>query len=257
MKPRMWCALIFVFLVMSSGCTKNQPKMDEEDNREQPKSPVVLAKERSAQRLKRIVKALHQFHDDFGHFPPAEGRTGALIPPAQPLSWRVDLLPYLEARATFDQLTSGKFPLAPDAGNDSWNRPELLNKMPLTFADPRQEESGTSSKSPYRLFVRNGAAFEMSLPLNKGHFRDGPGKTILVVESGDLTTWTKSTELTYDPFGPLPKLGGLFEDGFHVALADGSIWWIPNNPDEKLLRAMITRSGSENLDKLPGKKVLD
>jgi hypothetical protein len=49
----------------------------------------------------------------------------------------------------------------------------------------------------------------------------------------------------------LPKLGGLFPDGFYAAFFDGNVRFIPRGTDEKLIRAMITRNGGETIDTLP------
>jgi hypothetical protein len=55
----------------------------------------------------------------------------------------------------------------------------------------------------------------------------------------------KPEELAYDPNKPLPKLDGLFPDGFYAAFADGKVRFIKNGTDEKLIRAWITRNGGE------------
>ncbi len=43
-------------------------------------------------RLTKIGKAFHQFHEEFGHFPPAASRD---LEGNRLLSWRVYLLPFL------------------------------------------------------------------------------------------------------------------------------------------------------------------
>ena len=50
------------------------------------------------------------------------------------------------------------------------------------------------------------------------------------------------------PGEPLPELGGQFEDGFHVAFADGSVRFLSNKIKPILLRALITRNGGEDVD---------
>src|SRR5262249_27686727 len=52
-------------------------------------------------------------------------------------------------------------------------------------------------------------------------------------------------ELVYDENRPLPKLGGLFKDGFHAARMDGSVHFYSNRIEESTLRALITASGGE------------
>jgi hypothetical protein len=62
--------------------------------------------------------------------------------------------------------------------------------------------------------------------------------------------------LVYDPDKDLPKLGGLFEDGFHVLYADSFIQFIKKDIKPDTLRALITRNGGEVVDRynLLGKK---
>jgi hypothetical protein len=77
---------------------------------------------------------------------------------------------------------------------------------------------------------------------------DGASNTIMIVEAEEAVPWTKPDELTYDPKKPLPKFGGVFKDGLHVAFADGTVRFIKKETDEKLLRALITRAGGEKVD---------
>ena len=71
----------------------------------------------------------------------------------------------------------------------------------------------------------------------------------LIVEVGEdqAVTWTKPDDLPFDPDPkqPLPKLGGLFGDGFHAAFCDGSVRFLRHDIGEQTLRALITRDGGE------------
>ena len=44
---------------------------------------------------------------------------------------------------------------------------------------------------------------------------------------------------------PLPRLGGIFPEGFHFARADGSGGFCKHRFREEAMRAMITRNGGE------------
>jgi hypothetical protein len=77
---------------------------------------------------------------------------------------------------------------------------------------------------------------------------DGTSNTILIIEAGRGVDWTKPEDLIYDPDQPLPELGGLFEDIIHVAFCDGSVQTLRKTYDEKMMRAAITRNGSEAMD---------
>ena len=59
--------------------------------------------------------------------------------------------------------------------------------------------------------------------------------------------WTKPEDLPFDPDGKLPKLGGLFENGFHALFCDGSVRFISNSIKPETLKVLITRNGGEPL----------
>src|SRR5262249_19622762 len=69
--------------------------------------------------------------------------------------------------------------------------------------------------------------------------------TIGVVEAGEAVPWTKPDDLGYDDNKPLPKLGGLFPDGFHAVMLDGSVSFFPNRIEGSTLHALITANGGE------------
>ena len=76
---------------------------------------------------------------------------------------------------------------------------------------------------------------------------DGTSNTIAIVEAREAVPWTKPVDLSYDDKKPLPKLGGLFDDGFHAVIADGSVRFFTPKLTERTLRSAITRDGGEVL----------
>jgi prepilin-type processing-associated H-X9-DG protein len=187
----------------------------------------------SANNLKQLALAMHNYHDTYGHFPPQAiySKQGKPL-----LSWRVLLLPYLEQDNLYRQ-----FKL-----DEAWDGPHnkgLLAQMPKVFADPAVE-----SKDPmtvYQAFVGPGAFFEdkKGLPINE--ITDGTSNTLMIVEAANPVSWTKPQDLPYDPNQPLPKLGGHRPGGFNAAFCDGSVRFLRQNIKESLLRDLITRNGGE------------
>jgi hypothetical protein len=200
------------------------------------------------QNLKQFGVALHSFHDSMGYFPGdvAFGNK----PPA--MSWRVQLLPYLEQDALYRQLNM----------TAAWNDPvnlKVLEKaeMPKVFEIPGRP--APKGHTYFRMF---------SLPKNaKGKDRpwlvegeqgprianitDGLSNTIMVVEAGEAVPWYKPDVLGYDGELPLPQLGDKTSGRFLVLFGDGSTRVMQRNKlDEKTLRALITISGGE-VFKLP------
>jgi hypothetical protein len=195
----------------------------------------AAARTQSANNLKQITLAMHNYHDSTGAFPPSaiydkDGKPS--------LSWRVLILPYIEQDGLYR-----KFKL-----NEAWDSPhniKLLKFMPKVYATPAARTPHGSTH--YRVFVGNGAAFEGKRGMRIPDFTDGTSNTILVVEADEAVPWTKPEELPYDPKKPLPKLGSIYRNGFLAALADGSVRTISKSITEKTLRAAITRNGGEVL----------
>ncbi len=199
----------------------------------------------SAGNLKQIALALHNYHDVFAGFPgPAiTDKAGRPL-----LSWRVAILPFIE-----EDLLYRQFRL--DEAWDGPNNKKLLEKMPRIYGLTRAKGMPTHATF-YRVFTGPDAAFDPALarpgavPVGRrlAHFTDGTSNTVLVAEAGEAVAWTRPDELAYDARKPLPKLGGLFPEGFHVAMADGSVKFLSRKVTERVLRAMITPAGGEAID---------
>src|SRR5262249_15789904 len=153
------------------------------------------------------------------------------------LSWRVAILPYIEQDALYKQ-----FKL--DEPWDSEHNKNLaatrvkLYELPGVTGEP----AGTTH---YRVFVGGGALFELNRGVRFVEIRDGMSNTIMVVEAKDGVPWTKPDELTYAP-DKRPAVG-YFKDGFNALFADGAVRWIKPTIDPKVLHALITRAGGENV----------
>ena len=187
----------------------------------------------SQNNLKRMVLAMHTYHDTHRQLPaPAiRDRNGKPL-----LSWRVALLPYLDEQFLYSQ-----FKL--DEPWDSPNNIQLLARMPRVCLPA--DTTTPSDQTCYQVFVGNGAAFEETRGLRLTDFLDGTANIILIVEAGRSVPWTKPEDLPYDPNRPLPPLGGPSALGFNAAAADGAVHFIPRNTSEKTLRLLITRNDGQ------------
>ena len=115
--------------------------------------------------------------------------------------------------------------------------------MPTVFAAP-----GIKTRKPhatfYRVFVGKGALFEGQLEIQIRDVADGTSNTFMAVEAGEAVPWSKPDDLEFDLDKPLPKLGGVFKDGFNAVVADCSVGFVKQK-DEKILKKWITRAGGE------------
>src|SRR5262245_43849176 len=144
----------------------------------------------NADNLKRIGKAMQDYHDTMGTYPP-QTHTDKPAPLAgRPcLSWRVLLLPYLEEEKLFKQ-----FKL-----DEPWDGPTnkpLLGRMPKVYSHPGMS-AGDPTLTYYQVFVSEGrqmglpprgrwplpALFERTNATRISMMPDGAANTILVAEA--------------------------------------------------------------------------
>ena len=194
----------------------------------------------SANNLKQMALAMHNYHDSYNGLPAAAGAAEGRDPMSAGLSWRVTLLPFLDEKALYRRFNL-------DEPWDSPNNRPLLEQMPKVYADPGQADPPGMTR--YRVFV--GSSTPLMMPQGprpaRGRrlpeFTNGLSNTILIVEAADAVPWTKPDELVFAPDQPLPRLKPS-RSGANVAMADGSVRPILADTPEADLRAMIAIDGS-------------
>lgn len=150
------------------------------------------------------------------------------------LSMRVDLLPYMDQDALHRQIDRGQ----------AWDSPR---NAPFTGQIVRELQSpltpNAGNATPYRAFVGGGALFDADgKPFSLTSIPDGASNTILLVHAAEAVPWAKPEELAYSPTAPLPKLGAAVgPTGYNVLMADGSVRWL-KNPPEQTLRLLIEKA---------------
>jgi hypothetical protein len=185
----------------------------------------------SANNLKQIGIALHNYHDVHNGLPPA----AIVDKKGKPqLSWRVMVLPYIEQDNLYRQ-----FKL--DEPWDSDNNKKLIDMMPKTYALPNKMSK--PGHTHYRVLVGNGAMFDWVQATTFAQITDGLSNTWMVVEAEEGVPWTKPDELEFNPKGDLPKFGKYFKGGFHVLNGDGSVRFFREVP--KMTKERITKDGGE------------
>lgn len=202
--------------------------------------------------LKQVALAMHSYQGEHGHLPAAAIADSNGKPL---LSWRVAILPFIEEEALYRE-----FKL-----NEAWDSPhniQLLQRVPRAYRPPPLHGNTAPHGMTYlQVLVGPGTAFEPGKRLHlPGGFPDGTSNTILVVEAGHPVPWTKPDDLTYDPDGPVPKLGGVFrgagqfpwrrvrDNYMNAALADASVKVISlDRISEQTLRRAIIRNDGRDL----------
>jgi hypothetical protein len=195
----------------------------------------------SFDQLKRLGIAFQSYHDVHKRFPAAmelgpDGKT--------PHSWRVALLPYLNANG--EDLYK-RYRL--DEPWDSEHNKQLIAEGAHFYNVPTESPSDDCG---YFVLVGPGTVFDPSK--SKSSMRaiaDGTSRTLGVVEAKRNFPWTKPEDILYSPDGPMPKLGGNFEGGFSCLFMDGSAHFIPADIEEPVLRALVSKAGREVLSNDP------
>jgi Protein of unknown function (DUF1559) len=197
---------------------------------------IAAAKKRSSNSLKLMMLAIHSHHDAMNQFPNSiTDKDGKPL-----LSWRVAILPYMEAA---EAKLYKEFKL--DEAWDSETNKKLIEKMPKIYAAMIGKTD--MGHTYYQGFTGPQTPFEEK-KLRFADFTDGLSNTLMVVEGEKTIEWTKPDNLlAFDPKkDTLPKVGGkLFSDGFHAAMGDGTVQFIKSTIEKEKLKALITRNGGE------------
>jgi uncharacterized protein (TIGR03067 family) len=224
-----------VLLVLKRGAAKLDPAVAKKAIEK-----VQLAAQRatSQNNLKQMALAFHNYYDTYKRLPTAASYSKDGKPL---LSWRVAILPFVEEGQLFRE-----FKL--DEPWDSEHNKKLLARMPKLY-EPVRGKTKEPHSTFYQVFTGPDTPFTGPKPARiPATFRDGLSQTILIVEAGEAVPWTKPADIPYDAKQPLPKLGGLFEQGFNMAMGDGSVMWVNRLFDERILRGAITPAGGEDID---------
>ncbi|MCI0360853.1 MAG: DUF1559 domain-containing protein [Planctomycetaceae bacterium] len=186
----------------------------------------------SANNLKQIGIAIHNYHDTHGAYPPAVV-TDANGTPLY--SGRVLLLPFIEQATIYDQWDKS-------AAWDSPQNIELSNIMLKVFDDPSAQ-----GHSHYEFVTGPGAMFEAGSPHKFGDITDGLANTIAVVEMRTTNpSWAAPSSVDINQLAAgLPQ--GNHPGGGQILLADGSVRFVAQSINPQTLRALATRKAGDSV----------
>jgi hypothetical protein len=255
----MRCLPLAALLALVIGCGKKSDPRPIDDP--PPAGDPTADKTEAAKRLKEIGVAMHVHNDVRGFLPAGFVTKGGVVG----LSWRVQLLPYIDQEALYKQ-----FKL--DEPWDSDHNKPLAEKMPAVYSSPGK--AAPAGQTYLRSFAGMYGVIRTPPPGAKANFpppaargTDAPGRrlqsisdgtsgTFLVAEAAEPVVWTKPEELSAQPpekgpMGPdavvVPKLGGPFAGGFHALMCDGQVFFFRDTVSAASLRALITPDGGEVL----------
>jgi len=210
----------------------------------QPRVPEIGRRVHCLNNMKQIVLAMHNYRDKYGCFPPAYTVDKSGLPLH---SWRVLLLPYLDQRDLFDRVRL-------DEPYDSpWNRTLFESvKMPPVFWCPSDKENRTDAN--YVLVVGPRTISNGPNSVRMKDITDGASNTIAVVETYDFCVrWYEPRDLPADRMSFKindPEYIGIASrhvGGAQVAFADQKTRFLPNDIDPRMVEAMTTINGGEDV----------
>ena len=158
------------------------------------------------------------------------------------LSWRVQILPYLEQKELYE-----KFKL--DQPWDSPHNIELVNQMPPIFADPSLdlEELNRAGKTRFAVPFGESCIFSGTQGTTFGQISDGTSNTIAVVNvtPDAAVIWTKPVDWNVDLEDPKKSLFDDLHPTAHIARSDGSSEVLSSSISAETLKGLITIDGGE------------
>lgn len=212
----------------------------------------------SKNNLKQLMLAIHNFESTFGHLPPGT-MPNAALQPEERISWLASLLPYVELGPLYNQMDQKS---AWDQGAN-----EAISQTPLTvFVHPTMTGqapamsnyvgiAGLGAEGP-TLDAKNPKAGAFAYEKKRG-FRDvadGLSNTAFVAETNRGAPWMQGGESTIRPLTQQPYIGGpdgiggISVGGANVGMGDGSVRFISDKVDPKVMEALSTIAGGEPND---------
>jgi hypothetical protein len=206
------------------------------------------AKKQTIGNMRKVGLAWYTYEEKIKTAPSPRMNQPALKTGTTGLSWRVDLLPYLDQKPLHDQ-----FDLAKD-----WNHPRnqpMWEKRPAFYDCPWQPPTNTTT-TPFQVFTGPDTLYPSDAKgaLSLEEIPDGTANTILFAQAATPVPWTQAADmvLTKTPahgwqgvynYGPLP----VPQDRFFVVMADATVRMIDRRKiNDDVLRQLINpRDGAK------------
>jgi len=202
--------------------------------------PAVQATREAARRTqsmnnqRQVVLALHNYEAANGGLPQAY----TVDADGNPLlSWRVEILPYLEQQELYDKFHH-------DEPWDSEHNIKLLDQMPEMLKNP--STGGQPGWTDYVAPMSDDSVLMPGVGSGFADITDGTSNTIMVIEVGasQQVPWTSPTDIDIDTLESLADLDNGHPGRVLVAMADGSVRTISNlSPIENFIEATRKSDG--------------
>lgn len=211
---------------------------------------------------RQTALALHQYNDR-NRALPSGTHPNAQLEPQERFSWLADLLPFVEQSAVFDRLDFDQAWDAPvnrqaaSARIDVWLNPglsgeEVVNGYGATHYVGVAGVGADAATLPAD--HKRAGAFGADRKIGFGDVKDGTSNTMAILEvSAQIGPWAAGGPGTVRPLTRRPYLGGpdgfggVYPGGAGAAMLDASVRFLSENIDPKVLEAMATTNGGEEV----------
>ena len=194
--------------------------------------------------MKQLSLAVANYHEVEGHYPPPylTGENG------RPMhSWRVLILPYIEADDIYKQYDF----------NEPWDGPnnsKLATRMPRLFAFSGDYQPGGTT-SNYLAVVGPNTVWRPGKRVSDKDVKDGLASTIMIVENRGLNIhWMEPRDLDVETMdwslGSPQGISTKYKEPA-VATLDGAIRRLSPKIKPDVLRALVTIDGGEPISESP------
>jgi len=218
----------------------------------------------SKNNLKQIGLAMHNYHDVYNAFPQGAHPNDKLAAEKR-LSWLAEILPFVEQKNLYDTIDFKK------SWDDDANKASLQTMLPI-YLHP---SLGEANKDGYPVTHYVGFAglgkegptlpvdspkagiFAYNRATRMRDILDGTSNTACVAETAkNLGSWGAAGPATIRPATQKPYIngpdgfGGATIGGMNVLFSDGSVRFLSNETDSRVIEAIITIRGGESLNNL-------
>jgi prepilin-type processing-associated H-X9-DG protein len=188
--------------------------------------------------LKQIALALHNYHSAHNEFPPAYtvDKQGKPL-----LSWRVLILPYIEQDALYKEFRL----------DEPWDSPHnkgLIDRIPPPYLCPSAGfKRADLGKTTYLTPRGKATIFPGPEGVKIQKITDGTSNTIFVVDAprDRAVIWTKPDDWDVDGNVDLKAIFGAHPGGTNFSYADGSVHFLRDSIDPKVINKLLTKDGGE------------
>ncbi len=193
-------------------------------------APEAARRTQCKNNLKQIGLALHNYHEEYGTFPPAY----TVDAQGSPLhSWRTLILPYLDQLPLYKSIDLSR------PWNDPVNAKASKTSLPIYRCPSTHSPANQTS---FLVIIAPNGCFPGPASRSLSSITDDASETLMVLEVNDRSVpWMSPVDADQDTvleFGPDNRHGHL--GGFHALLCDGSVRFLSDNLRAATRQALIS-----------------